>query len=216
MFLSSYVRLVRLISLSEPVWLWLNLLGGACMSMWAGPLKRSKKESGLSVSSTKLFCAHSLRVITILTILNTGQHTCKDFNTGHQRYGNKFSLNKYWSGLVHSTAVIPGQSTSPPQGILGINISSVIGRHSLKLWGSVITHRLCSTHINNPHKSQMHKKRWFSDCYDNSYKLSNILHYILKWDLDWTELSDELMKPSCVDDMVSVFANCCKVFVLIQ
>ncbi|TNN66022.1 hypothetical protein EYF80_023778 [Liparis tanakae] len=40
-------------TLQEP--LWLNLLGGACMSLLAGPLKRSKKESGLSVSSAKLF-----------------------------------------------------------------------------------------------------------------------------------------------------------------
>lgn len=41
------------------------------MSMLAGPLNRSRKESGRSVSSAKLFCAHSLRVITMLTILKT-------------------------------------------------------------------------------------------------------------------------------------------------
>lgn len=86
-FLLSYVRLGRLISLSasEPVWLWLNLLGGACMSVLAGPLKRSKKESGRSVSSVKLFCAHSLRVITMLTILNTGRQT-NVYNTEHQQF----------------------------------------------------------------------------------------------------------------------------------
>lgn len=73
--LLSYLRLGRLISLpaSEPVRLWLNLLGGAWVSIWAGPLKRSKKESGRSVSSCRLFCAHSLRVITIPTILRTGR-----------------------------------------------------------------------------------------------------------------------------------------------
>lgn len=43
------------------------------MSMLAGPLNRSRKESGRSVSSAKLFCAHSLRVITILTILKTNR-----------------------------------------------------------------------------------------------------------------------------------------------
>ena len=74
-FLFPHERLERLASLSasEPVRLWLNLLGGACMSVLAGPLKRSKKESGRSVSSFKLFCAHSLRVITILTILRGGR-----------------------------------------------------------------------------------------------------------------------------------------------
>lgn len=65
------LRLERLVSFSnsDPAQLWLNLLGGACVSLWAGPLKRSRKESGRSVSSLRLFWAHSLKVMTMLTIL---------------------------------------------------------------------------------------------------------------------------------------------------
>lgn len=66
-----YLEGLSLFPVSEPVWQGLNLPSCPGMPMSAGPLKRSRKESGRSVSSVKVFCAHSLIVITIVTILNT-------------------------------------------------------------------------------------------------------------------------------------------------
>lgn len=159
--LLSYMHLGRLISASasEPVWLWLNLLGGASMSVWAGPLKRSRKESGRSASSFKLFCAHSLRVITILTILKTDIQILK-FIILHASETFENALEIRRSKYIHTyrpknktvfgdfTACLPGHSASSAKGILGIDIPSVNGCHSLELRRSVITHGLGSSYIN--------------------------------------------------------------------
>lgn len=68
---------------SELVWVWLNLLCGACWSTGAGPRKRSRKESGRSASSAKLLWAHSLSVITMPTNLSTHrEHTLTAVFTG--------------------------------------------------------------------------------------------------------------------------------------